>query len=608
MNRTAVLIAILLVSGSCFLFYSICRGLTLEIPQLPFGIVPNLPLEYWSAMALILSGLVLYFISEEALCDLFNLFIGFLVYLLFFGYFPLAESNLRYFVSWEHTAMTEYIVNNGHTSAQIFYHSWPGFHIWYGMLKEMIGVDLYVLGRFSPIILNLIFFMFLYLIIRKVTNPKAALLGIIAFVIVDDRFYFTVQPVVLSIVLYSSAVYVGFFKQRDWQSELATTIILCTSVTVHPLNILWSLAPILTLILMLKVSKRARDLNQTYSIRSLLMQSSIVLMFWAGWNISAVQNAAPTIYESFHNVFSRLLNSFSGAVSHGAIIQYTPSYWYRGTPMACQYMSMAVIGLVLVLAAQGFFGVLFTIGFPQQGRRHTKLTFRRAISSKSQATEHWEVTMGMLISCILLGIFPVLTGISLSTSSIMWGWTDRALLFVWVPITVFVCYFFIRVSKRNSQRLFAVLLVLSILPSFLSIHWLEFLPAVHSWEASGISFLNANTVCYTTTINSPTTILTDSSTMPGLWNISRYKFVSEGDAALSGQEVAQVWSIFRGEASPTSISWDYFFKSRRMEMAFPVNYGYKANYEMDQTLPNSSSVNLIYSNDFVRIYYRNGTR
>jgi hypothetical protein len=605
MNKIAVLIAVFLISGSCFLCYSIYRGLVLEIPQLPFEIVPNLPLDYWFAMVLILCSLVLYVISEETFDDFFNLLMCFLVYLLFFGYFPLAEVNLRYFDSWDHTIMTEYIVNNGHTSAEIFYHNWPGFHIWYAMLKEVNGMGLYVLGRFSPVILNLLFFLFLYLILRKVGNTKAALVGTIGFIVADDRFYFTVQPVVLSCVLFASAAYIGFFKHQDWRSALTTTILLCVAVAVHPLNILWSLIPMLVLILMLGLSSRMRDLNKRYSINNLLTQFGIVLVFWVIWNVSAVQNATPTTYSIFHDLLTTLLKSFSGAVSHGAIVQYAPSYWYRGTPLACEYMSMAVIGLVLVTASVGFFSVLPAICFSRYAKSRNKSAIGHSNTNTCRtAYEYWAVAAtAILISDVFLGIFPVVTGISLSTSSIMWGWTDRALLFIWVPISMFVCYFFMTTKRRRVKKVFAVLLVLSIFPSFLSNHWLESLPMVHSWETSGIRFFTGHT-----RVNNPSTIvLTDDYTKRGLWNASMYDLKSEGVEALPGQKISQVWNIFTGEVSPTSIPWTYFFESRIIEIAFPVNYGCTANYKMDQALINSSLVNLIYNSAFVRIYCRNET-
>lgn len=595
LGKRLVLTVGLLAAGSIFLSYSICIGLDMAIPQLPFSVFPNLPVVFWIGMALITGGLVVYALSDESFGDAGNLLIGILVYMLFYGYFPVAERNLRYYDSWTHTAIADFLVKNGRTSPSVFYNNWPGFHLWYAQLETIMGIDFYTFGKISPIIMNLAFFLFLYLFFKKAGSPKIALIGLIMFVFMDDRFYYTVQPTALSIVLYMATLYVGFFEANSRRFWSLTTLMLCASVFIHPANVLWNLIALSLMFLTLRIFR-----SKLYSTALALTQLTVVLSVWMMWTLAFIR---PPLGSSQLFLLERVTNSLGGALTHGAIMDYSPSYWYRGTPIMIRNLNAATLGVVLFACAIGFLKFLPTLGFDSFREAFLKvikhpLTVRRIkITSRN-----WALFVGaiVLIADVLMGIFPLVTGLSFSATAIPWGWTDRALMFIWIPACLFACHFLHNMTRKRVKKIASVVFVLMIFPSFLVNHWFEFLFLVHGWEPPAIGFLYENT-------SSGLTVLTDTSTQPGLWYPLKYNIISEADAARVGQTDVKIWEIFNGTLSPLNAQWTYFFRSRRIEMSFPLKYAAQPNYTMDYALLNSPQANRIYDNSYVTIYYRNST-
>ena len=325
---------------------SISQGLIVPLPTLPFSAIPTLPTTFWIGAVLVVVGLVVYVATEKSLPDNYNFLIGCLIYLLFYGYLSLAQANLRYYDSWSHTAMTDFVVTNGHTNPDVFYNNWPGFHLWYAQLQILMGIDIYFLGRFSPVIINLIFFLFLYLFFKKAGNSKIALLGLIVFIIVNDRFYNTVQPTVLSLTLYMAALYLGFFELDDRRFWTLATILLGTSVFIHPVNVLWNVAAIATLIVILKIAR-----NRAYSINHLLNQFVAITTIWVLW---LVDITIVPLHPSMRYILNQITSSVTSVVAQGGIISYSPSYWYRGTPIDIIYIIVSVIAVVGILGVWGF--------------------------------------------------------------------------------------------------------------------------------------------------------------------------------------------------------------------------------------------------------------
>lgn len=564
----------------------------------PYNPIPELPLIFWSALFLTLVGLSLYFLCESRRDDWIHLVVGILVVLLFYGYLPISQGTLRYMDSWYHSMTANYVVQNGNLNVfDVGYHNWPGFYLWYASLRMITGLDFPMLGRFVPTIMNVVFFIWLFLFYRRLSlgNGTTALLGLITFIVANDRFVFHVAPIGFTYAMLAVFIYLIFLRCSDRRLWVISQVFLFAIIISHALSVLWVFSTILILLLIINWLLNTRSLLM-YRLRTTLIFGVCV---WISWFIYWV---AEYWWRYGIGNFSEAIGRILGG---GSPLEYTPSYWRFGVnpPLEAQFSTLTILATVLFLALLGTFKLFSDhdlIKLRKNGKKlQVAFNFRKQKLNKKSLP--FLTLLALLAGVFASGFIPFLLSPGILA--------ERLLLFFWFPVSFFACSYVVTLQNKTLRRICILGLIWLLLPSFVTIRWAEFHFVTHQWETSAFEFSASRTT-------PGPLVLTDQET--GF--ILRYfspnsTVISDYSRAWFGgwhskygllKEVIPVIYIFIGNASPTSYRWTYFIRSERQESRLGLIYDYSPTLlkKADAFLDNTPPISHVYDNGHVRIFFQ----
>ena len=589
----------LFVGGMILLVSMAIDGITMRIQRPPYSSIPELPLIFWSAFLLTVVGVSLYFLCQSRRNDWVHLFVGILVVLLFYGYLPISQGTLRYMDSWYHSMTANYIVQDGSLNGlDVGYHSWPGFFLWYASLRMITGLDFPLLGKFTATIINVVFFVWLFLFYRKLSarSGVTALLALVTFAVTNDRFVSHIAPISFAYAMLVAFLYGGFLECNDRRLWAICQVFLFVAVISHPLSVTWVFLAMVILFLIVNW------LGDSRLLRMYRLSTSLVLgvVFWISWSTYWVAEYWWRFAgANFREVIERSL-------AYEVPVSYQLSYWRwsPNPPLEIQFWTVTVQVAVLCLALLSVLKISRYYGLFELRRKGLKIGVALNLGKHKL---HGESLPFLILLALLAG---VLTGGLIPFFVSPGILAERLLLFFWAPISFFACRYILGLPNRTLRRLLIVGIILSLIPSFLMIHWPEFHFVTHEWETKTFEFSASYAISGSTVLTDQETgfmlryfcgnleILSDYSRAWTVWH-SRYGLLARAPPIID---------IFIGRTSPLSSTWMYFLRSERQESRVALIYGFASTEleKVDAFLNNSPVTNKIYGNGHAMIFYRCG--
>lgn len=546
----------------------------------PYKIVPEFPLFIWLALTFVVVGLLLILTRRKRQSDAFIVLAIILTIIVFYGSLPVSETNLTYYDSWLHSSTAKTIVTHGHFRFEYgAYHSWPSFFLWFAALNIVTGIDFPLLGKFLPSILNCLAFVWIFLLYRRLgLKNRAALVAIVAFILANDRVYANTCPSNFVFALYGSVIYLMFLELESGAKRryfVTFFLLFATIVSAHPLIPSYVLFPAIMFIAMALLFRQKVICN---SVSNKFYAGATLWCFWSLFMI------APFWWE---NIALSLRTFISRATTLENPVNRALSYWkYGNPPPGIQGAQLFIIGIALALSLFGFAGYIREL-------------YSR-IKTKNITGNLWLppfTLFSLVFGCMLASALPFF----LLGGSIL---TDKVLLFIWIPASFFIGYLFTK-FKRNQRKVCSIVLIMLLIPAFAVFHWNEFWLSVHDWEINSFSFMSKN-------IPSATIVTDSGSTAILQYFCPNSSFVTDGLPEKPGLALP----AFLGNVSPTSIKsryeptlikWEYFLRSAKQMVRLNLYFGVHKEtlHQLDASLTNSCSINRVYDNEFVQIYYRN---
>lgn len=573
-------------SSVCFFVAAVCMfslmlndGVEIPIQLPPYKFLPDFPLLIWIALALITLGLVIHFGTRSGTGESHNLAIAILAVVLFYGVLPISESVLRWRDSYMHASIAEYVIQNARLyPSEIGYHSWPGFYLWFAQLQIITGIDVQVLAKIAHLVPNILLVVALFAIYSRAgfSNAKAILLGVITFIVANDRIYYHVSPQNFSFALLVTFFYTALLGQRRRFFWLVSLVLFIGVIVSHPFNPLFIILPVVVLAIALRIFSVPKQSFSRYF--NLLV---VGICIWVGWmlfNIDAMW--------WYYGVTS-IIGIERGLAGESSLV-HAPVYWRWATPpFEVALLRAAILFVVLLFAFVGVLGIIRKLGL---------ISFRGRLRIKRSLNER--ALPFLTFASLLVGI--IITGVlSFLIYSQMLGSGDRFLQFIWIPLAFFSTSLIARQRRRKIKISLAIVIALLLVPAFINTHWHEFWLSTQTWEEDYLEFADSNCdFSREFLINTDAWFMLKGIRGP----LSTLRGMTEGERYYS----LPALDVFNGTLAPESLNWTYLIHSIKLEVN--LNLDFKIQPEglqrMDVLLAKSPLINRVYDSEYAQFYYR----
>lgn len=382
------------IAAICMLLLMIQDGVEIPIQLPPFRIMPDLPLLIWIALAFLVLGLVVLFSTDTDIGEYYSLAIAVLVIVLFYGVLPISESLLRWPDSWLHASYSEYIIQNAHLSpSEIGYHSWPGFYLWFAQLQIVTGVDILVLAKIAHLFPNILLTIALFKLYGRfgLGNGKAALLGVITFIVANDRIYYHICPQNFSLALLATFLYAALAGHRRRFFWLISLALFLGVIMTHPFTPLFIISPLVFLWIGSRVFSVPRQSASRY-----FNVVIVGICAWVGW---LLYNA--DLMWWYFGITSII---GLGRIRAGeALVSFSPEYWrWASPPFEVALLRVVVLVIVLLMALVGWLVYIRKTRLISLGK-HLKI--RRHVEERA-----WPLfaSTSLLLGILAIGALPFL--------------------------------------------------------------------------------------------------------------------------------------------------------------------------------------------------------
>lgn len=568
------------IAAICMFLLMMNDGVEIPMQLSPFKFMPDLPLLIWIALAFIILGLVVHFSTDTGTGENYNLAIAILVLLLFYGVLPISESLLRWPDSWLHASYAEYIIQNAHLfPSEIGYHSWPGFYLWFAQLQIITGVDILVLAKTAHLFPNILLVIALFQLYSRLGlgSGKAALLGVITFIIANDRIYYHICPQNFSLALLATFFYAALAGHRRRFFWLISITLFIGIVMTHPFTPLFIISPLVFLWIGSRVFSVPRLSASRY-----FNVFIVGICIWVGW---LLYNA--DVMWWYFGVTS--ITGLGKARVGEPLLTFSPTYWRWATPpIEVALLRAAILAIALLLASVGILAYIRKIGLISFGRNQK---IKRNVDE-----EAWPLfaSTSLLLGIVTVGALPFLFYRQLLGSG------DRFLQYIWIPLALLSTILVFRQQRKTIKIGLTVMIVVLLIPAFINTHWHEFWLSTHAWEQNSLEFVNDNCdFSRTFLLNTDTLFRLKALRGP----LGTLQGMAEGERALAAPSRL---NIFNGTAEPESLNWTYLISSEKGEVTlnFRFNIQSEGLQEMDARLAKSPLISRVYDNKHVQLYYR----
>jgi hypothetical protein len=562
-------------------------GVEIPLQFPPYKTIPDFPLLVWIALIFTTLGLLSHFLIDGHTGGFYTWFIIVLLVVLFYGLIPASENVLRWHDSWLHAGITSAIIETGHTDpTTLGYHSWPGFFFCLASVSLVSGIDVITLSKFFQVIPNVLAILIVFAFYKRLSlhRGKEALLGVIVFILANDRMYYHVCPMNFSFALFLVFFYFNVFRFSQRSFWGLSFILLFANVISHFFTPLY----LFSFFFFLWLAEHIFSLP-TEQIPRYFNIFIIGLSMWIGWSFYVVD-------YMWWSYGVRVLPSIEARMTgYAPMLRYTPTYWrWAGSTLYVESFRIVILAIVLALALLSVLVTIRRLGLISfHERNKLRLKLRRTLDKTGWV---FIVLTCLILAVIVSGILPFV-----ALREIM-GFADRFLLFVWLPLAIFAVMFISTSSHRKIKKCLTVILIVLLIPAFVDVHWHEFWLSTHRWEVDGMNFVKV--YC-----NSSSTFLTDSGT---IW-LARamvsfdieYLIEEMGMRGMLARE-GDALSVFNGTLSPLNLTWGYLIRSKKGEVRLNLYYGIplSTSNDFDLSVSNIPLLNRVYDNNHLQIYQR----
>lgn len=496
---------------------------------------------------------------------------GMIVFSLYWGYFTLAEPQLRYQDSFVHSRTTVILENQGISPSLDQYLLWPFSFIFQSVFSNVSGLTILETSRILGFILVASIGLALMHFISIFLKPRAALLSLYTLFVMPNTLLITTQHYSPQLFAYFIAILVSILAcgkaKKSAKLALTLTLFLVAIVFSNPTTTLW-IAPILVGIWFFAELSKRHDRN-LLTREAILLFIAIVFAWW--FQPAGSSQTTETLEPSVQRIYS-LFTTGRITLSEGLFRQsYQPSF-------------SAII-------RQGTFVFLGIIILPSIIR----FCYRniRALYNRTRMTD-----VDFFFSAVITG--------SLASTLILWiaasgGFGDRSWAILVPLLAIFFVESIIGLNRRKRTKIIAKLLTLGILIlvplNFVAVNYNETLYQTSISELAGMNFVASqafqNQYVFS---DSEYILLRFSYAMPDPSNV----FFTQASHTLD-PETATNETYLAGLTYNwlPHVQWTIFIHADKASMLLYARYG-RTGGSWEGF--NSSSIDKVYDNGEIQIY------
>lgn len=315
----------------------------------------SLPLWIIYGLSAVIFSLTLYYSKREYLWVIALIFLIFsssaMVYY--------TSSDLRGHDSWFHGSITQSIVNyhyfgeNSPTSVE-----YPGYYLLVSLVSLVFNLPVEsIMQVFTPLMVTL-FFLILYLALRRWVDPKWAVLSVFCFFLLNRTLGDIFNPGLISMIAFVLLLYSLSFK--DYTHTLISVLCIALIVTTHPtislLSPLILLGLVFSIILVTKITRT--KIVSTVPIRLNLLLILAFLAIMGAWAVYSAPNLFASITQE---VTAHFGSSAIGVTVPTQLTQPRLLYLQGSVLQNYVFLLMALIGFIALAKNKNSRGFAFSI-------------------------------------------------------------------------------------------------------------------------------------------------------------------------------------------------------------------------------------------------------